>query len=309
MYATTHLFTCKFAFLLQINGSWEIGYVACVFWISLDVLLSVGSIFHLAAIAIHRFCAIVFPLKLRKVRTRVQLLSLIVTSWCCGLIPALGLTIMAARKKEAVILPLPDGCVMCIILDPQFLAGGTATFFVPLLVMICVDSASAILLRKRHKLSAARIAPMGEERSVITSPNVINGDPLTTDAPPTFIKEDSFTDTPPTINTGDQTSDFPNSASAGKANNSAIIKSSTRTKEERAARTLIWVLICFVVFWLPFFTTILISGVCSQCNVPAIYYDAFTWLGYASSGVNPCIYAFTNKDFRKAFKKIVCRRF
>jgi len=81
------------------------------------------------------------------------------------------------------------------------------------------------------------------------------------------------------------------------------------SRERRAERTLIWVFLAFVVLWLPFFCANLTYGLCRTCEVPADVFAAFTWLGYLSSGVNPCIYTYLNSDFRQAFRNILaCRR-
>jgi hypothetical protein len=34
--------------------------------------------------------------------------------------------------------------------------------------------------------------------------------------------------------------------------------------------------------------------------------SAITWLGYVNSSINPVIYSFTNKDFKTAFRRILC---
>lgn len=77
------------------------------------------------------------------------------------------------------------------------------------------------------------------------------------------------------------------------------------SRERRAEKTLIWVFACFVIFWLPFFTTNLTYGICASCSIPNSVFLSFTWLGYISSGVNPCIYTLLNSDFRNAFKRIL----
>jgi len=81
-------------------------------------------------------------------------------------------------------------------------------------------------------------------------------------------------------------------------------------RERRAEKTLIWVFATFVALWLPFFCTHLAYGLGGHaCSIPDELFVVFTWLGYLSSGVNPCIYTLLNRDFRKAFKNIVlCRR-
>lgn len=81
------------------------------------------------------------------------------------------------------------------------------------------------------------------------------------------------------------------------------------SRERRAEKTLIWVFAAFVALWLPFFCANLAYGVCGGvdglCNVPPRLFAAFTWLGYMSSGVNPCIYTLLNRDFRAAFRHLL----
>jgi len=81
------------------------------------------------------------------------------------------------------------------------------------------------------------------------------------------------------------------------------------SRERRAEKTLIWVFAAFVALWLPFFCANLAYGVCGGvgglCNVPPRLFAAFTWLGYMSSGVNPCIYTLLNRDFRTAFRHLL----
>jgi len=48
---------------------------------------------------------------------------------------------------------------------------------------------------------------------------------------------------------------------------------------------------------------------CKANAVLQMAITAVTWLGYLNSSINPCVYAFLNRDFRAAFKKILlCRR-
>ena len=81
------------------------------------------------------------------------------------------------------------------------------------------------------------------------------------------------------------------------------------SRERRAEKTLIWVFAAFVALWLPFFCANLAYGACGgddgMCNIPPRLFAAFTWLGYMSSGVNPCIYTLLNRDFRVAFRHLL----
>lgn len=63
----------------------------------------------------------------------------------------------------------------------------------------------------------------------------------------------------------------------------------------------------FVGAWLPFFTMYLIQGICKECEVPPPIFTFAFWLGYCNSAINPIIYTVFNRDFRKAFRKILFR--
>ncbi|CAL4099582.1 unnamed protein product, partial [Meganyctiphanes norvegica] len=76
--------------------------------------------------------------------------------------------------------------------------------------------------------------------------------------------------------------------------------------ETKAAKTLGIIVGVFILCWFPFFTMYLIRGFCPHC-IPPLLFSIFFWLGYCNSALNPCIYALFSKDFRFAFKNILCR--
>jgi len=41
---------------------------------------------------------------------------------------------------------------------------------------------------------------------------------------------------------------------------------------------------------------------------PAMLFAVFFWLGYCNSALNPIIYTIFNRDFRRAFHKMLCGR-
>ncbi|XP_055735412.1 dopamine receptor D2a isoform X3 [Salvelinus fontinalis] len=79
----------------------------------------------------------------------------------------------------------------------------------------------------------------------------------------------------------------------------------SQQKEKKATQMLAIVLGVFIICWLPFFITHILNTHCTTCKVPAEMYNAFTWLGYVNSAVNPIIYTTFNIEFRKAFIKIL----
>uniref|UniRef100_A0A1B0D0N6 G-protein coupled receptors family 1 profile domain-containing protein n=1 Tax=Phlebotomus papatasi TaxID=29031 RepID=A0A1B0D0N6_PHLPP len=78
--------------------------------------------------------------------------------------------------------------------------------------------------------------------------------------------------------------------------------------ETKAAKTLAIIVGLFILCWLPFFTVYVIRAFCADCVHPVLFSVIF-WLGYCNSAVNPMIYALFSKDFRFAFKRIICRCF
>ncbi|XP_073431281.1 5-hydroxytryptamine receptor 4 isoform X1 [Dendrobates tinctorius] len=75
--------------------------------------------------------------------------------------------------------------------------------------------------------------------------------------------------------------------------------------ETKAAKTLCIIMGCFCLCWAPFFITNVIDPFINY-TVPGQIWTAFLWLGYINSGLNPFLYAFLNKSFRRAFLIILC---
>ena len=83
-----------------------------------------------------------------------------------------------------------------------------------------------------------------------------------------------------------------------------------RAKERRATLVLGIIMATFILCWLPFFSTYLISSL-TGAPVPELVFDIFFWAGYCNSGLNPVIYTIFkifNRDFRHAFQRILFGR-
>lgn len=79
-------------------------------------------------------------------------------------------------------------------------------------------------------------------------------------------------------------------------------------REKRFTFVLAVVMGVFVICWFPFFFSYSLKAVCPEtCSIPEPLFKFFFWIGYCNSCLNPVIYTIFNKDFRKAFKKILCR--
>ncbi|XP_050483742.1 octopamine receptor Oamb isoform X5 [Bombus flavifrons] len=98
----------------------------------------------------------------------------------------------------------------------------------------------------------------------------------------------------------------PRAMKMGKRNIKAQVK--RFRMETKAAKTLGIIVGGFILCWLPFFTMYLVRAFCPNCIHPTVFSVLF-WLGYCNSAINPCIYALFSKDFRFAFKRIICKCF
>ncbi|XP_061589476.1 5-hydroxytryptamine receptor 1A-beta [Cololabis saira] len=77
-------------------------------------------------------------------------------------------------------------------------------------------------------------------------------------------------------------------------------------RERKTVKTLGIIMGTFILCWLPFFIVALVMPFCQDsCYMPRWLEDVINWLGYSNSLLNPIIYAYFNKDFQSAFKKII----
>lgn len=92
----------------------------------------------------------------------------------------------------------------------------------------------------------------------------------------------------------------------GKRNIKAQVK--RFRMETKAAKTLAIIVGGFIFCWLPFFSLYLLRGFYPDI-IPQAVFSVIFWLGYCNSALNPLVYALFSKDFRFAFKKIICKCF
>lgn len=250
-------------------------------WICLDIVSGTSSIMNLVAISVDRFYAITSPfnyhLKLTKNRARFC----IVFVWLYSLIVA-GLHIQRKGDWYAYF-------VAC------------ASFFLPLPVLVY---SYARIFRVAHvQALKMRTENYGHELSEFEVEK--NGDTTETAA---------FVNTKPRVSYSMR----PRSSSTSsrfifhKVRPRLTSQSSVRQMRRvlhtdlKAAKTLAIVMGAFLACWSPYIISLLVLNSCITC-IPGKIVEAVKWLHYSNSAVNPIIYTLLNRQFRAAFRRILCR--
>ena len=101
------------------------------------------------------------------------------------------------------------------------------------------------------------------------------------------------------------TSSIYESSLKGGASTSTLRKS--RNKEWKIIKTLVMVVGIFFICWMPFAVVIAIEPFLKN-PVSVKMMSVFLWLGYFNSVSNPVIYVWLNRNYRRAFKRVLFGR-
>ncbi|XP_059083047.1 dopamine receptor 2-like [Tigriopus californicus] len=300
------------------DQQWVFGPDLCDAWHSLDVLASTASILNLCVISLDRYWAITDPMSypFRMSNTRASLLILLV--WVCS--SAISFPAIAWWRATATGPPPPWQCPFTE--DTGYLVfSSIVSFYGPLAVMVftyfriyraalkhtkslksgckVVGQNGEMTIRIHKGGGGASTAAAGAAVAVVAS----QGGQLLKKghSPPS----DSFKPHDMENSAMAITNGFKNLIVTNQKKNFFSKKISQFAKEKKAAKTLGTVMGVFIICWLPFFLTNVISGICLDC-IPAIVFQVVNWLGWINSSMNPVIYACFSRDFRRAFASIIC---
>ncbi|CAL8293519.1 unnamed protein product [Lota lota] len=256
--------------LHELNGRlWKLGRVLCQVWISFDVLCCTASIWNVTAIALDRYWSITRHLEYT-LKTRKKISNVMIgLTWVLSAIISLAPLFGWGETYT-------QGFKCQVSQDPFYTIFSTFTaFYLPLCVVLFVYwkiyKAAKFRIGSRKTNS---ITPMGEVSEVKDGSHQPQMAFAARHATVTFQTD------------GD----------------------TWREQKEKKAAMMVGILIgVFVLCWIPFFITELVTPLCS-CDVPPLWKSVFLWLGYSNSFFNPLIYTAFNKNYNNALRNLFSRQ-
>ncbi|XP_062320605.1 alpha-2A adrenergic receptor-like [Osmerus eperlanus] len=320
-----------FSLANELMGYWYFGKVWCEIYLALDVLFCTSSIVHLCAISLDRYWSVTQAIVYNLKRTPRRIKCIVFIVWVLAAIISFPPLISMEKAKE-------EGPTCKINEEKWYIIfSSTASFFAPCVIMILVYVRIYQVAKKRSR------APPGEKKRNYDKhderqyglgqqepPERQRGDAEKGEKGAAEGKEVNGVDVDEECSSSDanenHTCSIKRKRKKGKTKVSQVkpgepspradtqpcVKVSRwkgrQNREKRFTFVLAVVMGVFVICWFPFFFTYTLTALCDSCCVPQTLFNCFFWFGYCNSSLNPVIYTVFNNDFRRSFKKILCKR-
>uniref|UniRef100_A0A3Q2YI58 Adrenergic, alpha-2D-, receptor a n=1 Tax=Hippocampus comes TaxID=109280 RepID=A0A3Q2YI58_HIPCM len=318
-----------FSLVNEVMGYWYFGSTWCAFYLALDVLFCTSSIVHLCAISLDRYWSVTKAVSYNLKRTPKRIKSMIAMVWVISAVISFPPLLMTKHDERE-----------CLINDETWyiLSSCVVSFFAPGLIMILVYCKIYKVAKQRS--STVFVAKNGLERQPSQSETCfVRNDRFEMESPSSQssgshprrqgelddidLEENCCpSDTKPRnhhfsrrgkVEGSDCCSSqncrisWQKHVPVGRQHAAAVNKTKVaQMREKRFTFVLAVVMGVFVLCWFPFFFTYSLHAICrDSCYIPGTLFNLFFWIGYCNSSVNPIIYTIFNRDFRKAFKKII----
>lgn len=334
-----------FSLANELMGYWYFGEVWCEIYLALDVLFCTASIAHLCAISLDRYWSITQAIEYNLKRTPRRIKCIIFIVWVIAAVisfPPL-ITMEKENSKEEPACKINDKkwyvisscigsfflpCVIMVLVYVRIYQIAKKRTRAPpgdrKLRQMAKTATVDVANRKENGLGAAE-GRLGQEGRKDEPDVELTEKPGEVQQEKGEVNGVDLEETSSSDHKMDMACSIKKKAPKGKSKVSQI-KPGERHDQKRAASTkasrwkgrqnrekrftfvLAVVIGVFVVCWFPFFFTYMLRTLCESCLVPDTLFKFFFWFGYCNSALNPIIYTIFNNDFRRSFKKILCRR-
>ncbi|XP_069755575.1 alpha-2A adrenergic receptor [Narcine bancroftii] len=317
-----------FSLAKELMGCWYFGRVWCEIYLALDVLFCTSSIVHLCAISLDRYWSITQAIEYNLKRTPRRIKGIIVTVWVIAAV--ISFPPLISIGKETGLRENPQ----CKINDEKWyiISSCIGSFFAPCIIMILVYVRIYQIAKLRTRQPPAK-KPNARPNGVRPGPPTNGHQDGASKAAQTNVAQVNGLGQEDSSSSDRQDNHCTAEAKPGpRAKATGVVQSvqgkavsglqrpehggspksgrwkGRHNREKRFTFVLAVVIGVFVVCWFPFFFTYSLTAICAErCPVPETLFKFFFWFGYCNSSLNPLIYTVFNHDFRKAFKKILCR--
>uniref|UniRef100_UPI0037E9570C alpha-2A adrenergic receptor-like n=1 Tax=Semicossyphus pulcher TaxID=241346 RepID=UPI0037E9570C len=311
-----------FSLANELMGYWYFGKVWCEIYLALDVFFCTSSIVHLCTISLDRYWSVTQAVKYNLRRTPRRIKCKIFIVWVLAAI--ISFPPLITMKKDEGRKDIPK----CKINEEKWyiIFSSIASFFAPCIIMIMVYARIYQIAKRRTRASPAERQKEywkagnlerkdGEEeveggdiregngQDMEEEPSSSDGNDTTLCSKKKKKKKGIRTAEVAQVKPG-ETSPKPEAPQCVKASR----WKGRQYRERRFTFVLAVVMGVFVLCWFPFFFTYTLAALCDTCCVPETLFKMFFWFGYCNSSLNPVIYTVFNKDFRRSFRKILCKR-
>uniref|UniRef100_A0A3B5BC01 Alpha-2B adrenergic receptor n=1 Tax=Stegastes partitus TaxID=144197 RepID=A0A3B5BC01_9TELE len=321
-----------FSLANELQGYWAFSSIWCEIYLALDVLFCTSSIVHLCAIALDRYLSISRPVSYGAKRTPLRIKAAIIVVWLISAVISFP-PLLTLDKSEG-------GEEVCELNNERWyiLYSTIGSFFAPCVIMILVYIRIYQIAKQHTRGNAGepspKIPPKHEDQGREALPD--NTSSFGSDAE-LEIDEEGIPTGEKSKKPKEQTFETSKNKSfkvqalklACRYKNTMATSTGTKlvaedtpkmqgtptsrrkamaNREKRFTFVLAVVMGVFVICWFPFFLSYSLQAVCPDtCSIPNPLFKFFFWIGYCNSCLNPVIYTIFNKDFRRAFKKILSR--
>uniref|UniRef100_A0A671SN75 Alpha-2B adrenergic receptor n=1 Tax=Sinocyclocheilus anshuiensis TaxID=1608454 RepID=A0A671SN75_9TELE len=296
-----------FSLANELMGYWYFESFWCEIYLALDVLFCTSSIIHLCAISLDRYLSISRPVQYATQRTPRKIKGAILVVWLISAVISFP-PLVSMNKTQLD----KDGVPQCKLNEHigYILYSSIGSFFAPCLIMILVYVRIYQIAKKHTR------CPPGEPRKdyaggVPPGRELQNGENQGGVDPQKVGSTQGGQGGARTTRTVQAPA--PTSRQLGDimpTGQPPVWGGPFIVREKRLTFVLAVVIGVFVVCWFPFFFSYSLQAICPEtCKLPEPLFKFFFWIGYCNSALNPLIYTIFNRDFRKAFKKILCKKY
>uniref|UniRef100_A0A1I8H5H4 G_PROTEIN_RECEP_F1_2 domain-containing protein n=1 Tax=Macrostomum lignano TaxID=282301 RepID=A0A1I8H5H4_9PLAT len=287
-----------FSSALEVTGGcWHFGNILCDIWASVDVLCCTASIMSLCVISMERYIGVTRPLQHASILTHRRAVLVVLFVWLLSLLVSVGPLIGWKKPRNGTEDPYK-----CEVSDnTAYIAFSvTFSFYLPLCVIIFF-----YIRVYQEAVKQTRFLTSGVKTARTSGPASAGA----------FVQRHLTTAAADGSNSKNSSAVVLRVHRGGGGNLMANSKQpklqltgklARFKREKKAAKTLGIVVGVFILCWLPFFFIYPFKTiVCQQCQMPDLLFKVAFWLGYCNSLCNPVIYACWNREFKRAFGRIL----